>query len=147
VHIRDLRSIVEALAEHAARTQDAQELTALVRVSLGPAIVQALYGAADELQVIVVEPELERVLHQALASGSDGLGIEPGLAEGVLRGASAAVTRQEGLGQPPALLVPDKLRGPLARMLRRAVPQLRVLGHAEIPDSRTIRVSSILGTA
>jgi flagellar biosynthesis protein FlhA len=106
--------------------------------------VQQLYGAAEELQVIVVEPELERVLHQAL-SGDEGLGIEPTLAEGVLRGASAAITRQEALGQPPALLVPDKLRLPLARMLRRAVPSLRVLAHAEIPESRTIRVSSVLG--
>jgi len=144
VHIRDLRTIVETLAEKGARTQDPGELTAAVRVALGPAIVQQLYGAADELQVIVVEPELERVLHQALA-GEDSLGIEPTLAEGVLRGASAAVTRQEALGHPAALLVPDKLRLPLARLLRRAVPSMRVLAHAEIPETRSIRVSSVLG--
>jgi flagellar biosynthesis protein FlhA len=144
VHIRDLRTIIETLAEKGARTQDATELTTAVRVALGPAIVQQLYGSADELQVIVVEPELERVLHQALGN-DDSLGIEPTLAEGVLRGASAAVTRQEALGQPAALLVPDKLRTPIARMLRRAVPSLRVLAHAEIPESRTIRVSSVLG--
>jgi flagellar biosynthesis protein FlhA len=144
VHIRDLRTIVETLAERGARTQDPTELTAAIRVALGPAIIQQLYGAADELQVIVVEPELERVLHQALSS-EDSLGIEPTLAEGVLRGASAAVTRQEALGHPAALLVPDKLRMPLARLLRRAVPTMRVLAHAEIPESRSIRVSSVLG--
>jgi|SRR5579871_2593505 len=144
VHIRDLRTIVETMAEKGARTQDPTELTTAVRVALGPAIVQQLYGAAEELQVIVVEPELERVLHQALAT-DDSLGIEPNLAEGVLRGASAAVTRQEALGHPAALLVPDKLRNPIARMLRRAVPSLRVLAHGEIPESRTIRVSSVLG--
>jgi flagellar biosynthesis protein FlhA len=37
------------------------------------------------------------------------------------------------------------LRAPLARMLKRVLPQLRVLAHAEIPDTRTIRVSSIVG--
>ena len=119
-------------------------MTAAVRVALGPAIVQSLYGGASELQVIVVEPELERVLNQAV-SGDDGLAIEPNLAEGLLRGASAAVTRQEALGHPTALLVPERLRVPLARMLRRAVPSLRVLSHAEIPEVRTIRVSSVLG--
>ncbi len=147
VHIRDFRTIIESLAEHAPRTQDAAELTSAVRVSLGPAIVQSLYGVEDELQVIVVEPELEKVLHQAVAGGSEAMGIEPTLADGLLRGAQSVVQRQETLGQPPALLVPDRLRTPLARLLRRAVPQLRVLAHAEIPDSRTIRVSAVLGAA
>jgi flagellar biosynthesis protein FlhA len=147
VHIRDFRTIIESLAEHATRTQDAAELTSAVRVSLGPAIVQSLYGIEDELQVIVVEPELEKVLHQAVAGGNEAMGIEPTLADGLLRGAQSVVQRQETLGQPPALLVPDRLRTPLARLLRRAVPQLRVLAHAEIPDSRTIRVSAVLGAA
>ncbi len=43
VHIRDMRTIIETLAEHALRTQDPNELTALVRVALGRAIVQQLF--------------------------------------------------------------------------------------------------------
>jgi flagellar biosynthesis protein FlhA len=147
VHIRDLRTIVETIAEHASRTQDAGELTALVRVALGPAIVQTLYGAADELQVIVVDPDLEKMLHHAIANDSDGLALEPSLADGLMRGASVAIARQEAIGQPAALLVPDRLRTPLSRLLRRAVPQLRVIAHAEIPETRSIRVSSILSSA
>ncbi|MFM9885931.1 MAG: flagellar biosynthesis protein FlhA [Burkholderiales bacterium] len=147
VHIRDFRTIIEAVAEQAARTQDTAELTAAVRVALGPAIVQSLYGGVEELQVIVVEPDLEKVLHQAVAASSEALGIEPTLAEGLLRNAQQLVDRQESIGQPSALLVPDRLRSPLARLLRRAVPQLKVIAHAEIPDTRTIRVSAILGAA
>ncbi|HKO88567.1 MAG TPA: flagellar biosynthesis protein FlhA [Burkholderiales bacterium] len=143
VHIRDLRSIVETLTDHAARTQDTSDLTAVVRVALGASIVQQIYGSTPELAVIVVEPELEKVLGQALAS--DGFGLEPGLAETLLRDSAAAVRHQETLGMPTALLVPDRLRNPLARLLRRALPQLRVLAHAEIPDSRSVRVSSVLG--
>ena len=145
VHIRDMRTVIEALAEHAPRTTDPSELTACVRVALGPAIMQTLYGAADEMQVIVVEPELERVLGQALGTTADSMALEPSLAEGLLRGATAAAARQESIGQPPALLVPDRLRIPLARLLRRTVPELRVIAHSEIPESRSIRVSSILG--
>ncbi len=147
VHIRDFRTIIDALAEHAARTQDVAELTAAVRIALGSAIVQSLYGGVAELQVIVVEPDLEKVLHQAIAASSEALGIEPSLAEGLLRNAQKLADRQEGLGQPSALLVPDRLRSPLSRLLRRAVPQLKVIAHAEIPDTRTIRVSAILGAA
>ncbi|MFN0302505.1 MAG: flagellar biosynthesis protein FlhA [Burkholderiales bacterium] len=147
VHIRDFRTIIEAVAEQAARTQDAAELTAAVRIALGPAIVQSLYGGVEELQVIVVEPDLEKVLHQAIATSSEVLGIEPTLAEGLLRNAQQLVDRQESIGQPSALLVPDRLRSPLARLLRRSVPQIKVIAHAEIPDTRTIRVSAILGAA
>jgi flagellar biosynthesis protein FlhA len=147
VHIRDFRTIIEAIAEQAGKTQDPAELSAAVRVALGPAIVQSLYGGAAELQVIVVEPELEKVLHQAIGTSQEALGIEPTLAEGLLRNAQQLADRQENLGQPPAILVPDRLRSPLARLLRRAVPQMKVIAHAEIPDTRTIRVSAILGAA
>jgi flagellar biosynthesis protein FlhA len=144
VHIRDLRTIFETLADAAPRTQDAAELSATVRNALGPAIVQLMYGAAPELAVMVLDPELERVLGQAIAGG-DGLGLEPGLVETLLSQTATATRRQEALGHPPALLVPDRLRVPVARLLRRAVPNLRVLAHAEVPDTRSVRVSAIVG--
>ena len=146
VHVRDLRTVLETLADHAARTQDANELTAAVRVALGRAIVQQLYGTAMELSVIALEPELERVLQQVLGlAGAEGAGIEPDLAESLGREVANAVRQQEALGQPSVLLVPDRLRLPLARMLRRGTPALRVLAHSEIPDARTIRVSAMVG--
>jgi flagellar biosynthesis protein FlhA len=45
VHIRDMRTIIETLAEHAVHTQDAGDLTILVRIALGRAIVQQLFPA------------------------------------------------------------------------------------------------------
>jgi flagellar biosynthesis protein FlhA len=144
VHIRDMRSIADSLAEHAARTQDPVELTARVRVVLGRAIAQQVFGAARELNVVVLEPDLERVIAQAIGP-DEGMAIEPGLAENLIKQAAAAANRQESLGQPAALLVPDRMRAPLARMLRRVLPNLKVMAHAEIPDSRTIRVSTTLG--
>ena len=134
------------LAEHGARTQDAQELTAAVRVALGRAIVQQLYPGASELQVIALDPALERVLMQALQAGrADGTGIEPDLAETLLAQARNAAEQQEAMGLPAVLLVPAQLRLLLSRFLRRAVAQLRVLSHAEVPDTKTIKVTSILG--
>jgi flagellar biosynthesis protein FlhA len=145
VPIRDLRSIIEALAEAAPRTQDPAELAATVRVVLGRAISQEVFGQAAELPVIALDPDLEKVLSQAFGGSPEAGPLEPGLAEALLRETAAAARHQETLGQPQALLVPDRLRAPLARMLRRVLPQLRVLAHAEIPDTRTIRVSSIVG--
>ncbi|MFY9317752.1 MAG: flagellar biosynthesis protein FlhA [Burkholderiales bacterium] len=144
VHIRDMRTIVDALAEHGPRTQEPAALTALVRIALGRAIVQQLFGAARELQVAALDPDLERVISQAVGA-DDAMAIEPGLAENLIKQAAAVASRQESLGQPPVLLVPDRLRAPLARLLRRVLPAFKVIAHGEIADSRTIRVNTLLG--
>ncbi|WP_343729064.1 flagellar biosynthesis protein FlhA [Duganella sp.] len=146
VHIRDMRSIIETLAEHATHTQDAGDLTALVRIALGRAIVQQLFPGAGELSVMTLDNRLERLLMQALAaSGPDGAGIEPGLADTIAQQAQQAAAQQEALGLTPVLLVPGPLRALLSRFLRRALPQLKVLSHAEIPESKTIRVTALVG--
>ncbi len=146
VNIRDMRTIIETLADNAPRTQDSAELTSLVRVGLGRAIVQQLYPGGQELAVMALDPGLERLLTQALAgSGADGLGIEPGLADTLLRETAAAAKKQEDLGLPPVLLVPSSLRWLLSRFLRRAWVNLKVLANNEIPESKTIKVTAVIG--
>jgi flagellar biosynthesis protein FlhA len=108
--------------------------------------VQQIYGPAKELQVIALEPGLERLLTQAAQTNSgDSAGIEPGLADTLVRQTAAAAEQQEAMGLPSVLLVPAQLRVLLSRFLRRAVPNLRLVSHAEIPDSRSIKVTSIVG--
>jgi flagellar biosynthesis protein FlhA len=146
VHIRDMRTIIETLAEHAARTQNVDELASLVRVALGRAIIQQIYPGTNELQVITLDPSLEGILMQATqTSGGEGAGLEPGLAENLLAQAQNVSQNQEQLGLPAVLLVQAPLRGLMSRFLRRSVPQLKVISHAEVPDSKTIRVTAVLG--
>jgi flagellar biosynthesis protein FlhA len=145
MHIRDMRTILETLAENAARTQDAYQLTSLVRIALGPAIVQQFYPSAQELQVIGMDKELEYLLIQAMQSSQNGIGIEPGLADTVLRETRAAAETQEQMGLPAVMLVPAQLRDLLARFLKRAVPSIRVISHDEVPDFKTIRVTAMVG--
>jgi len=145
VHIRDMHSIIETLAEHAGHTNDPNELTALVRVALGRAIVQQLFPGAAELSVMTLDNRLERLLMQAMGAGGDGTGIEPGLADTIAQQAGNAAAQQEAMGLTPVLLVPAPLRALLSRFLRRALPQLKVLSHSEIPESKTVRVTSLVG--
>ena len=144
VHIRDMRSIVESLAEHAATVTDPGELMQRVRVNLAPAIVQQIYGPVKELDVIALEPELERLITQALTS-PHGAALYPGVADTLTRSAADTARRQEDLGLPACLLVPDPIRSAMARLLRRAAPRLKVLSHSEIPETHSIRIASIIG--
>jgi flagellar biosynthesis protein FlhA len=144
VHIRDMRSIVESLAENATQTTDPAELARRIRIHIAPAIVQQIYGPAKELDVIALDPELERLVTQALHS-PHGAALDPGVADTLARSAAQTAQSQEDRGLPACLLVPDLIRAPLARLLKRAAPRLKVLGHSEIPETHTIRIGSIIG--
>ena len=147
VHIRDMRSIVECLAEHAATVTDPAELARRIRIHLAPAIVQQIYGPTRELDVIALEPELERLVTQALNS-PHGAALDPGVADTLAR--AAPPTRQSARktsATRPACSCPTLIRAPMARLLKRAAPRLKVLGHSEIPETHSIRIGSIIGAA
>jgi flagellar biosynthesis protein FlhA len=133
VHVRDMRSIVECLAEHGSTVADAAELARRIRVHLAPSIVQQIYGPTQELDVIALEPELERLVTQALASPS-GPTLDPGVADVLTRSAAESTQRQEDLGVPACLL-------------KRAAPRLKVLAHSEIPETHSIRIGNLIGGA
>ncbi|WP_159917557.1 flagellar biosynthesis protein FlhA [Pantoea sp. 18069] len=143
VHIRDIRTIIETLAEHAPLTQDPVELARRVRIALSPAIVQQIYGPTRELNVIAIEPGLERLLVQALGNPS-APSLDPGVAEILTQRAADVAQKQEELGMPACLLVPDSIRNAIARLLKRVAPRLQVLSHSEIPETHTIRIGPIL---
>jgi len=143
VHIRDIRTIIETIAEHATTVTDPAELAKRVRVALSPAIVQQIYGPTRELNVIAIDPALERLLVQALGNAS-GPALDPGVAEMLSRNAAETAMKQEETGVPACLLVPDQIRSSIARLLRRVAPRLQVLAHSEIPETHTIRIGPIL---
>ena len=142
VPIRDMRTILDVLAEHAPTVTDTTELTSLTRLALGRAIIQDIYPGHEPLQVIGLDSSLDRMLLQALSNSN---GLEPGLADNLLQQTQSAMARQAQLGLPAVLVVQHPLRVLLARFLRRSLPELKVLSHAEIPDTRTIRVTATIG--
>jgi len=145
VHIRDIRTIIESIAEHAGSVTDPAELARRVRIALSPAIVQQIYGPVQELNVIAIDPPLERLLVQALGNSTgQGPALDPGVADILTQKAAEMALQQEEVGIPACLLVPDQIRSSISRLVRRVAPRLQVLAHSEIPESHTIRIGPIL---
>lgn len=146
VPIRNIRAVVETLAEHGLRTQDPTLLAGHVRVALGRQIVQDIAGLSEELPVITLEPDLEQLLQGSGQGGSSATpGLEPGLAERLQRQIAECARRQELAGEPAVLLVPPTLRATLSRFVRAGVPGLHVLAWNEIPDNRRVRLVTAIG--
>ncbi|WP_447527372.1 flagellar biosynthesis protein FlhA [Vreelandella sp. TE19] len=142
VSIRDIRTILDTLAEHAGQQKDPGELTALVRIGLGRAITQQWFAGQETLNVIGLDAQLEQVLIQAMNGNG---AMEPGLADTLMNQAQQALERQEASGEPPVLVVQHSLRAIVARFLRRRLRHLVVMSQAEIPDDRTLKITTLVG--
>ena len=146
VPIRNLRTICEALADLAPKTQDPAALVAAVRVALGRSIVQSVGGLREELPVITLDAGLEQTLQDSMGSGGEsGPGFEPGLADRIQKSLIDSTRRQEAAGEPAVLLVAPRIRPWVARLMRYATPNLAVLAYNEIPENRRIRVIAAVG--
>ncbi len=146
VAVRDMRSIVQTLVEYGPKSQDAEVLTAAVRITLRKFIIQDLVGSASEVPVITLAPELEQMLHQSMQmAGDDGAGIEPGLAERLQKSLTDGAQQQEMTGDTPILLTSGILRTVLAKFVKYTIPSLRVISYQEIPDDKQIKIVSAIG--
>src|SRR5580698_7205707 len=70
VPLRNMRAIVETLAEQAPRSQDPVVLQAAVRVALGRQIVQDIAGMVGDLPVMTLDPDLERLLQESIGNAN-----------------------------------------------------------------------------
>ena len=142
VSIRDMRTIVETLSEAAARTQDPEMLTELVRPRLGRMIVQALADEKNVLQVMTLDPGLEQLLHNVLQQQGNGPNVvmEPGLAERLFAALRQGAKEVEELGSAAVLVVSPAIRPWLSKSVRHRVSELIVLSYSEIPDDQAVKV-------
>jgi flagellar biosynthesis protein FlhA len=149
VPVRDIRSIAEAIANAAPRSQDTAALVAAVRIALCRAIVQSIVGIEPELPVITLEPRLEQILLNSLQKAGqgqeEGVLLEPSMAEKLQRSLIDAAQRQEMQGLPVILLVAGPVRAMLSRFGRLAVPNMHVLAYQEIPDNKQVTIVATVG--
>ena len=142
VPIRDMRTILEVLNEEGGKTQDPDDLTALVRPKLGRMIVQNLVDISDDMPVMTLEPQLEQMLHNAVQQSqqSKTLTIDPELAEALFKSMRAEVQKIEDQGQPAILVVSPIIRPWLSNLVRPRIPDLTVLSYTEIPEDQSVNV-------
>jgi len=145
VPIRDLATIVELMADAAARTRDTQEIAEAVRRGLARAIVAPLLDDQGTLQAVGLDPALEDELTRALVpQGPErpAEGMSPGRAREIVSRIGQAVT---SAGSQVAVVVGPRLRPYLAALLRPHLPHTPVLSTLEIPPEVQLKAVATVG--
>jgi len=146
VPIRDFRRIIEALSGVSHRTQDAGDLTELVRPALGGLIVQRLCGIREQLKIITLDGELEQLLVASVRADPTGAyPLDPALSQRILTALGEAASPLLSDGTTFAVVTTPLVRRPLFQLLRQHLPDVTVLSFYEIPDSRQVQVVAVVG--
>jgi flagellar biosynthesis protein FlhA len=147
ISIRDIHTILDTLLTESSKTQNADELTALVRPRLGRLMIQNLVSLGEELNVITLDPTLEQMLIGSLAQSAQAgeLIVEPNLIEGLIESVRTEKDAAENAGFPFVIVVAPPIRPWLARMLKQRFTDISVLAYTEIPEDQSIKVLARVG--
>ncbi|MDA9908990.1 flagellar biosynthesis protein FlhA [Gammaproteobacteria bacterium] len=147
ITIKDIRTILATLLTESSRTQNADELTELVRPKIGHIMLQDIVGLGDELHVMTLDPSLEQILINSLENSSNKHEpmVDPSLLENLIKSIKAEVDKEFTLGNEVTIVVAPPLRPWLARFIKQRIAELRVFSYSEIPEDQKIKVSSRIG--
>ncbi|NVK72480.1 MAG: flagellar biosynthesis protein FlhA [Oceanospirillaceae bacterium] len=152
VPLRDMRTIAEAIMGVQPKTQDPMILTAAVRTSLSRLIIQTLADGVEEIPVLTLDPQLEKMLMQTVQQSQqsgikneEALILEPQMAEQLQSSLRQSAEQQEAMGNTPILIVSAPIRPMLARFMRYGMVNMSVLSYQEVPDHKRITVVGVIG--
>ncbi|OGT95766.1 MAG: flagellar biosynthesis protein FlhA [Geobacteraceae bacterium GWB2_52_12] len=141
VSIRDMRTILETLADYASLTKDPDVLAEFVRQGLGRFIVDQYKLEDDTLCLITLNRDVEDIIAEAIQPSDQGsyLAIEPNTAQMIITAIRTMADRFGASGAQPVLLASPSIRRHVRKLIERFVPHMAVLSHNEIPQNVKIQ--------
>ncbi|MDD2558041.1 MAG: flagellar biosynthesis protein FlhA [Desulfuromonadaceae bacterium] len=140
VSIRDLRTILETMADYSSGSNDPDVLTERVRSALARQISSA-YAQDGTLAVMTLERRVEEIFNQALQRtehGGSHLALDPRQAQTILDAIAQQVQNFSG-GMTPVLLCSPTIRPHVKKLTERYLPSLAVISHNEIAPHLKVR--------
>jgi flagellar biosynthesis protein FlhA len=136
IPLSDIALILESIVNHAPDSKSSEELTDSVRRDLGRLVCERFRGTDGRLRVVSMEPRLDIRLRQSVQK--DQVALEVGSATRMIEAIQKAWKESERLQMPLALLVDQKIRRPLKRLIARSTPDIGVIAYQEVPDDLVI---------
>ena len=146
VSIRDMLTVIETLADHAAITKSPEMLTEFVRQALSHTITKQNMASDGKLYVMMLDREIEDVITQATQFSEQGtvLALEPTIAQRVLKSLQKGMEQFTVMQLQPIVACLPTIRGQLRRLTEKFFPNLVVLSHNEITSTAEIETVGVV---
>ena len=145
VSIRDLRSILEAVADYTMQSKDPDTLTEYARQNLSRTISSQYMNEDGVVQVISLDPTLDRRLTETMKPhGGEGGGLPPSLLNQAVTAMRTAIERVVGQGYQPVLLCSQSIRSQLFRVISPGIHALAVLSPNELDPKVKIQAIEVV---
>ena len=145
VSIRDLRTILETVADYTTVSKDPDTLTEYARQNLSRTISTQYVNADGFVHVVSLDPLLDRRLTEVIKpSGGNLEGLTPGLFNQVIGAVRQAVERVVGQGYQPIVLCSQSIRSQLYRLVSPGVHALAVLSPNELDQKTKIQAIEVV---
>ncbi len=142
IPLADMALILESIVNHAPDCETSESLTDMVRVDLARLVCEPYRNRDGLLRIIALEPQLDAQLRQSIHDGT--LAIGPGILSRLIDHVKVAFDDAERLHQPLAILVDQKLRRPMKKLLARPTPDLAVIAYQELPGDMNVETVVVL---
>ena len=141
VSIRDLRTILETLAEYGERIKDPDSLTELVRQSLYRTITESIKGDTGEIPLFTLDRNIEESIASNLIQTEQGqqLSLDPKITQNILASLNEKIEEATNLGEKMVVLCSPVIRYHFKRLTEKFIPNLIVISHNEISPEVNIR--------
>ena len=137
ISIRDLLTIFETLADHAATTRDTDVLTEYVRQSLKRAISNKYFPANEKTSVVTLDPKIEQEIMGAVKQTEQGayLTLDPARTRAIIDATEAEVSKLENLGKSAIVVTSPIVRMYFKKLTEEYLKDLIVVSYNEIESN------------
>ncbi len=144
VPIRQLRDVLETLADIGQREKDVHTLTEFARIALKRQISHR-HAPDGRLRALMLAPDLETLLRESIrvAGGVHQLALDPQAAQGIVQGFVQAIAQH----RPDAIVTPVDLRRHVRKLVEADAFDTPVLSYQELVPTLKLELLDHVGQA
>jgi flagellar biosynthesis protein FlhA len=141
VSVRDLRTILESLAEHGATIKDGDSLTEFARQSLYRTITESIKSEQGDIPLFTLDRGIEESIAQNLVQTDQGqqLSLDPRVTQTILASLNERIEEATSMGEKMVVLCSPVIRNHFKRLTEKFIPNLVVVSHNELSPDANIR--------
>ena len=141
VSIRDLRTILETLAEHGATIKDTDILTEMVRRGLHRTITEGIKSDKGDVALFTLDRKITEEISKGIVQTEQGgrISLEPKLAQNVTAAINQSIEKATSMGEKMIVLCDPGIRSNFKKLMEQLVPDLIVVTHDELSPNVNVR--------